>query len=511
MLEIRRIIQLWMEGKSNRKIAQICGLSRPTVDLYVSRLKKTEKPFTELLLLDDESLAPYTLSPKSDKVEKNDDRHSDLLKRLPALAKDLENSKVTRMFLWEEYREEDASGYSYTQFCEILSRYLNSRKAVLHLEHLPGEELFFDYAGDMLSYVDLQTGEVVECPVYVAVLPFSSLTYVEAQRAMKRENLLSGMNNMLIYFGGVTQSMKSDNMAQYVKKADKYEPVFDELVMQWSHHYNTTLLATRVRKPKDKASVESAVNTAYRRVYAYMHRQVAHSLEELNSNLRKALEGLNTKKMQKHAYSRMEHFISHEKQLLRPLPEKCFIPKSTVDAKVRPDYHVTLGQDKHYYSVPHQYIGRQVRIVYDIDHVEIYLSHSRIAVHQRDYREYAHTTIAEHMPKAHQIVKGWNPEYFLSEANKIGPETYKAIAEILKKKHFKEQNYNSCRGLLNLATKYPHSRMEAACTRALRGPKISSALIKNILERNLDKAEDIDLFTPIPDPGDLRGKEAYEN
>ena len=37
------------------------------------------------------------------------------------------------------------------------------------------------------------------------------------------------------------------------------------------------------------------------------------------------------------------------------------------------NYHVILGEDWHQYSVPHEYIGKQVKIIYDTVEVEIYL------------------------------------------------------------------------------------------------------------------------------------------
>jgi len=52
-------------------------------------------------------------------------------------------------------------------------------------------------------------------------------------------------------------------MKQYVIRADRYEPTFNEEAEQWAMHYNTELSATRVRKPKDKVSVERHVNIVY--------------------------------------------------------------------------------------------------------------------------------------------------------------------------------------------------------------------------------------------------------
>jgi hypothetical protein len=45
-----------------------------------------------------------------------------------------------------------------------------------------------------------------------------------------------------------------------VTKSNRHEPTFSELADQFSVHYNISLLATRVGKPKDKPSVEKAAS-----------------------------------------------------------------------------------------------------------------------------------------------------------------------------------------------------------------------------------------------------------
>jgi hypothetical protein len=47
-----------------------------------------------------------------------------------------------------------------------------------------------------------------------------------------------------------------------------------------------------------------------------------------------------------------------EKATLAPLPDKPFEKYCTTKAKVQKNYHVQLGQDKHFYSVPYQLIGK---------------------------------------------------------------------------------------------------------------------------------------------------------
>jgi len=512
MLQIRRILQLKSNGKSNREIASELSMSRDTVNEYVRRLTLLEKSFDELLKLNDQELS--SLVYKEPVSHQKDFRLADLQKRIPALGDELKKPYATRMILWEEYRRKVPDGYGYAQFCEHLSRYLQVRKAVMLFDHEPAASMMFDFAGGKISIVDPQTGEITWCPVLVCVLPFSSFTYVEALLSAKRERLLQALNNALIYYGGVPRSAKTDNMKQIVKKSNRYEPSFEELAQQWSLHYGTTLMAARVGKPRDKASVESHVNAVYNRIYAPLRNRVFHSLGQINQALWNELDNFNGRNFQRLDYSRRERFMLHEKNLLLPLPSEPFVPKNKVEAKVQRNYHVTLGEDWHHYSVPYQHIGKMVQIIYDTDHVEIYLDSVRIAFHTRNYQRNGHTTLKEHLPPDHNHyarIKGWNRDYFIERATRTGINTAAVISRILEQKIFVEQTYNSCLGVFRLGEKYGDERLEAACKRALAGYKVTYMIIRNILERNLDKVpSQEDLFTSIPHHENIRGAESYQ-
>jgi transposase len=512
MLQLRKLLQLKEQGYSNRRIKGMMNLSRQTVDDYVKRLKQTDKSFRELLKLDNESLQVLAFQELALPVF--NDKFADLQNRLPGFAEDLKNRKTTRIILWEEYREQVPDGYGRSQFCEHLSRYQESRKAVMHFDHSPAELMEFDFAGDTINYVNPQSGEIVKCVVLVCRLPCSGYTYIEALHSGQRLWLIASLGRALQYFSGVPYMVRTDNMKQIVKKANRYEPSFDELSQQWSVHYNTTLTATRVAKPRDKAGVESSVNTAYYRVYAPLRNELFHSLVELNNAILEKTDKLNHSKFQGRDYSRYDKFISLEQPLLRPLPQEAFVPKTTRSAKVAKNYHVMLGEDRHFYSVPHQNIGKQVNLIYDTENVEIYLNLQRIASHKRDFRKNGYTTLAEHMPPNHRHYleqRGWDEEYFLKKSASIGENTVAAIREVLKQKSFKEQTYRSCIGIIRLANKYDKSRLEAACARALsyKG-KVTYGALSNILEKCLDKQPlQATLDFSLPEHDNLRGAEAY--
>jgi transposase len=512
MLQIKRIIQLLKQGKSNREIARELNISRITANIYVKRIQQQELGTDLLLKLGEEELLSRLQSANLP-VPANW-RFEDLVNRLPSLIDELKKPHATRMIIWEEYRQQVADGYSYSQFCEHLSRALMTQKAVMHFDHKPAACMMFDFAGDKVRLVDMNTGEITYHPVLVCVLPFSAFTYIEVLPSAKREQLLKALNNALSYIGGVPYSLKTDNMGQIVKKSNRYEPGFDALAEQWSAHYGCTLTASRVRKPRDKASVESHVNAIYNRVYAPLRNTVFHSINQVNEAFWNQLNMFNIRKMQRCDYSRNERFTLHEKPLLLPLPTEAFAPKNRTSAKVQRNYHVTLGEDWHHYSVPYQHIGKQVQLIYDTDNVEIYLGSSRIACHRRNYQKNSHTTVSEHMPSAHKHffgMKGWTGDYFIGKATLIGPCTVEAISKILQQRIFIEQTYNSSLGVLRLGEKYGNERLEAACRRSLKAYKVTYTIIKNILERNLDKVpEQTDLFSAIPDHDNIRGPESYQ-
>jgi len=99
----------------------------------------------------------------------------------------------------------------------------------MYLEHYPGEKMEVDFAGKKLFYVDPFTKIKIESPVLICVLPYSGLTYVEALSNATQENVYNSLSRAFRYFEGVTQSVLSDNMRQYVIKSNRYEPAFNEL------------------------------------------------------------------------------------------------------------------------------------------------------------------------------------------------------------------------------------------------------------------------------------------
>jgi hypothetical protein len=309
-------------------------------------------------------------------------------------------------------------------------------------------------------------------------------------------------------------SLLTDNMKQYVTKSCRYEPLFTDMILAWSQHNNIHLKATRVREPRDKPHVENEVKVTYSRIYAPMRDKVYHSLDELNAAIRRLLKRHHKQPFQKKEHNRFDMFTSAEQPLLQSLPIQPYVMKHATKSKVQRNYHVIVGEDRHYYSVPYTLIGKTLRIVYDTDTVEIFHDFQRIAVHRRNYKRYDYTTNPAHMPDAHKSYHeqmGWDKEYFLKQASKIGPCTSQYLERMMDSKSHKEHAYLGCTGILRLAASHSPVRVEAACKLALQSSSTSYRIIANILLNNRDMLFADEVSTPfkLPLHENLRGSEAY--
>lgn len=515
MHQIRRIIELKQQGRGIRHTVRLTGLSRNTIRGYLKRISSAGLTLSEAMALDDTALSAivYEADEKAPAGRNVDDRYAALAEKLDNYCSELRKRGVTRQLLWEEYRKEHLNGYGYTQFCEYLNQHIRIDDAVMHFVHRPAETLQIDFAGAKLGYVDRGTGEWISCEVLVCVMPFSHYTYVEALPSQKQEHFIAGLSRCLGFLGGVPWSLKVDNMRTAVLKSNRYEPVFTEAMEHLAQHYGTTALAARVGKPRDKASVEKAVDLSYKHIYAPLRNQIFHSLEELNVAIGKQVELFNVRSFKNKPGSRKQAFEEHEKPLLKPLPTSLYEIKNTTESKVPKNYHVILGEDRHNYSVPYNLIGKRLKIIYTSDTVEVYDNLNRVALHKRNYTRNGYSTKAEHQPPSHRHTaeqRAWDDEYFLRNASYLGQSVQEAVKRILASKVTEVQTYNSCLGVLRLAKSYGADRLDAACHRALSAPRINYGMIKNILENHLDKVNQPQAPVTVPIHNQIRGPKEYQ-
>lgn len=265
-MDLKQIITLAIDGLSNRQIGKQLSISRNTVNHYMGLFKAGGLALKELLELDNSSLCE--LFPAHTTI--HNPRYNELMEYFEKVNQARNHPGFTFLFHYQEYKESSREPYGYTQFMEHYRRKYGGAKASMKLEHEAGKELYIDFAGKKLQIVNPQTGELTEVDVFVAILPCSHYTYVEACASQKREDLITCLIHALSYYGGVTKAIVSDNLKSAVTRSSKYEAEINRTFKDFARHYNCVVNPTRAYSPQDKALVENAVNLTYQRIY-YPH------------------------------------------------------------------------------------------------------------------------------------------------------------------------------------------------------------------------------------------------
>lgn len=330
VMDLKQIIHLHLDGVSNRQIAQILSVNRNTVNHYLRLFKSSDLTMKELLKLDDASLSELF----SSKTTINNDRFSALMLFFETMHAQRHHPGFTLQYHYYLYREQTKDPYSYTQFTAHYQRRYKQKEGSMKLSHQPAKELYVDFAGKKLEVVDPTTGEVFKVEVFIATLPFSQYTYVEACRSQKREDFIQCLSSALRYFGGVPRAIVSDNLKSAVTRSSKYEAIINKTFKDFALHYGCAINPTRSYAPQDKALVESAVQLTYQRIYYPMRRMCFFSIEDLNSEIQKHLQEYNDVLFERKEASRKELFQSVEKSLLKPLPATGYQMKDYARAKV---------------------------------------------------------------------------------------------------------------------------------------------------------------------------------
>jgi len=486
MTNYKEILRLHSLGISNSQIAASCSCSRTTVISILQKANEQgitwqaakdmpDKELSNLLFPTEKSKAIYKM-PDYEYV------HQEMAK-----------SGVTLSLLWVEYCEECRKNgdipYKSTQFNKYYSDFVKKTKATMHINRKPGELMEVDWAGQTAAIIDTDTGEVIEASVFVAALAYSGYSYVEAFLSQTQESWIAAHVNAYNHFGGATRILVPDNLKTGVDKVTKAETTINKTYQEMAQYYGTAVIPARVRKPKDKATVEGSVGIISTWILAAIRNRQFLSLNELNEAIKEKLHNFNNKPFQKKNGSRAVLFES-EKPFLLPLPAHPFELSAWKIATVPPNYHVSA--DSQNYSVPFEYIGQRVDIRLTRNTVEIFFEGNRICSHKRASGNVGqYITNNSHMPPGHQEYISWNSEKFTGEAAKIGENTATVVSIFLTGAKEEKRGFKNCLSLLRLADKYSPEQLEIACAKALSyTPYPSIKIIQSVLKSNLINAEE---------------------
>lgn len=501
MRKIKEVLRLRGLGLSGRQIAASTSVARSTVAEYIRRADAAGVNWPLPEQIDDSTLkkllfgAPQRLQKRS-------------LPDFGYVHTELKKKSVTLALLWEEYIADNPGGYKYSHFCYLYRTFRSKLNPSMRQTHKAGEKMFVDFAGQRVPIVDRTTGVISEAEIFLAVLGASSYTYACAIWSQDLDSWICCHTQAFEFFGGAPRVTVPDNLKTAINKSCRYEPDVNPTYLDMAEHYGTVVIPTRVAAPQDKAKVEVGVQIVERWILARLRNHTFFSLAELNKAIVGLLGKLNQKPFAKLEGSRRSLYETIDKPALQPLPGKRYEFARFRVATVNIDYHIDVFG--HYYSVPYQLIKEKVDVRVTKSTVEVLYKGKRVASHLRSYKKGAHTTLPEHMPKAHRDYRDWSPARLINWAHTIGPNTAALVEAIMASRKHPVQGYRSAMGLIRLAGIYSKERLEAATARALEARSLSYKSVALMLKNNLEGAPtESQGQLPIIKHNNIRGADYY--
>ena len=501
MRKIHEVLRLRLEQKmSIRDVSVSCGIGFGTVINYIKLAEAAGLKWPLPEGMTDSSLNALLFPPKESKAKARD------VPDWSHVHSELSRKGVTLALLWKEYDDGTHGGFGYSRFVELFRAWEGAHGFTMIQHHRPGEKIYVDFSGMTMTLTDPATGEQTQAQVFCAATGYSQLLYARVCRTQGLRDWLDCHCLMFEFFGGVSEVVVIDNLKSGVKKTCRYDPEMNPAYADLAQHYEVTVLPARVRKPQDKSKVENGVQQIERWALAPLRDRIFFTIEDAQEAVESELLKVNARKLSDMPCSRREFFDSEEKKLLHPLPAERYVYAEWRKAKVGPDYHVRFESQA--YSVPHRLCSQSLDVRLTKTRVEIFQESVMVASHNRQPGPRYISTTPEHMPESHREYAEWTPQRLSRWASESGPCVGEFVQTMLLTYVRPEHGFRPAFGLISLAKRYGHERLERACARALRAGATQYRNVKSILEKGLDQLDEIpglDTVDPAPVP------EAHEN
>lgn len=482
MRKLKEVLRLKHTGLSEREIARSCRVARSTVADYLFRAAQAGLSWPLPAALGDAEIDARLFPPNASLALRA--RPQPDFAYIDEEMRRHRRVNLTLELLWHEHRERHPDGYGYAQFCKHYARWRGKQNYCMRQIHKGGEKLFVDYC-DGLSIVDTATGEMIKTQLFVAVWGASNFTFAEAALSQDLPSWIGSHVRAFDFFGCLPRIVVPDCLKSGVSKACRYEPEINPTYADMAQHYGVAVVPARPLHPRDKAKVEAGVLVAQRWILAVLRNRTFFSLAELNAEVARLLERLNSRPLRKIKRSRRELFDAFDRPVAALLPARPYEYAEWCKARLNVDYHIEIG--RHYYSAPFQLIGQTLDVRLTTSTVEIFLKGNRVAAHARNSQHGTHTTVSTHMPPQHAKHLEWSPPRLIAWAAKNGPATAALVEAVILSREHPEQGYRSVLGILRLGRTFGPERLEAAAARALKFKLFSFRAMRSILATGLDR------------------------
>jgi len=445
--EIRRLAEI--EKLSGRLIARRLHCSRHTVAAALQLQQPPARAATPRASL----LDPYV------------DRIKDLLAKYPDLS-------AVRI------REEIARGpQGYTGSASVLRRYLRQvrparGRVYQEVHYQPAQAMQVDWGECGRVQVGSTTRKV---SVFVAVLCYSRLVYIEFTLSQRKAEFYRGLVNALTFFGGSPRNLIFDNLKAAVLNGSGRHACFHPEFLALCGYFCLQPVACAARDPESKGVVEGGVRYVKHNALAGR----ADELQRFEDYLALApywRDQVANPRLHETTRERPIDRFEQERALLRPLPAIPFDTDEVVPAVVSP--HARVAFDGNRYSAPPQLVRKTITLRANRDEVRLLHEGQVVARHVRGYERGQLLVLPEHRLAALSLRQRPHQQALEQEFDSWGPEA-RAFHLGLNNRPVKTGVH--VRRLLGLAKLYGRTEVLAAISRALELATYDAAYVENLL------------------------------
>lgn len=349
----------------------------------------------------------------------------------------------------------------------------NSPKLYARIEMPAGEEAQVDFGKGAPT---LKNGRYHSPSLFVMTLSCSRKSYQEVVWSQDVETFIQCHEHAFGHFGGVTKTVKIDNLKAAVLKAHLYEPELNPIYLAFAKHYGTAPLPCKVRTPEHKGKVESNIDYVQNNA---LKGKKFNSIEEQNQYLRNWNKTWASTRIHGTTKRQVNVMFAEEKPHLQPLPETSFAFFKIGSRKVNiVDSHIEIAGA--YYPIPPQYMGKQVTVHYNQQWVKVFYQNKLIQFLSTVDKGRFHPD-RRCFPANKNFSQNKYVQYLFARCENIGPAVIKWAQ--LAEQERKHRAYRSIQGIVALTKKYPDAIINQACQKSIDQNGLSYHVVKNFAEQ----------------------------
>lgn len=248
-----------------------------------------------------------------------------------------------------------------------------STKATVRFETPPGRQAQVDWAE--IGRVPDCNGLLKKVYAFVMVLGYSRMIYVEFTRSMKLDVLIECHQRAFAYFGGTTQEILYDNMAQVRLPSGKLNPKMEDFL----GFFGILPKTHRAYRPRTKGKVERAVS--YLKDNFIRGREFA-GFDDLAAKGQAWMDQTANRRV--HATTGRVPFEMLKEEGLLPLRGR-YRRTESVQRTVNAEGYVLIGGSR--YSVPPKHVGRRVTVLSGTGRIKVLAGDTIVAEHRETLKK----------------------------------------------------------------------------------------------------------------------------